>query len=407
MGQSKAMEFRRACAIVLLRSVLNNKQDALAVEIYNELQLAKKDDGQLDGRTVLPPKSAEAHLRPIVSRVLSGDVDNSRPFKVVPHIFSRLVVAGDYPAHFVSWLDRALDAYDLVKGTDGLGSGESFTVRTLIAEAKLYFSKPRRAGQAEMETEYPRYEAARQFMLGMIAVLEQRTIKSGPKVVAEGIEHFDVAIRALSTPKNGSRTLSPSDEFLIALSLKRMDWLFSELPDSAAQRRKTLTAHRDLGTLTFYEWLADATGNWWDRYNIAEIYGVTTIPDGDSQVPPTAAMTALKRAIEMNPRLSVFGEATGFDGVEEPLNQAPALRHVLPALEQKEGKWLANYRKVYRQHADLYKTDVKEGVKAMRTSLLKMKNVKSVLTVIAGAVSALAASSFVLDTVALAKPIFS
>ena len=49
--------------------------------------------------------------------------------------------------------------------------------------ANLQFSAP----SAELEKAFARYEAARQLMLGLAAAVEQRTLKTGPDRVKEGV----------------------------------------------------------------------------------------------------------------------------------------------------------------------------------------------------------------------------
>jgi hypothetical protein len=227
--------FRRTCAIIVLSSAYNDKQDALASALRAELQLDEKAD-----------------LRPLVTRYLRGEVLSSGFFEVIHVIFMRSVVAGDYPPHFLSWLDRAYGSYDLCASGDSLGKRDGLFVRALLAEARLLFAKQSPAGEAA----YPRYEAARQLMLGMAAAVEQRTLKTGPERVNEGIKHLQQAIRLFGKLKPGARALSDSDEFHIAHAQHMIDWLLSELPESESLRKQTLESMRELGALRAYEWLA-------------------------------------------------------------------------------------------------------------------------------------------------------
>src|SRR5262249_8459337 len=88
--------FRRTCAIIVLSSGYKNKRDALANALRTELRLHEKAD-----------------LRPLVTRYLRGEVASSGFFEVIHVIFMRSVVVGDYPPHFLIWLDRAYGSYDL------------------------------------------------------------------------------------------------------------------------------------------------------------------------------------------------------------------------------------------------------------------------------------------------------
>src|SRR5262249_27709347 len=143
----------------------------------------------------------------------------------------------------------------------------------------------------------------------------------------------------------------------------------------------------------------------------------STVDGAPRSVSPQATKKALISAIRLNPRLADFEADTKFDGVDEPLSQAPALRHVLPTLMQEKGPWLEKYVKVYRRHAKLYEKDVTKGIKEMLRDLKSMEKkatkrqdtntiVERGATLIMSALLALVASSFLLDCLALAKPIF-
>ncbi|MCK1538676.1 MULTISPECIES: hypothetical protein [unclassified Bradyrhizobium] len=110
----------------------------------------------------------------------------------------------------------------------------------------------------------------------------------------------------------------------------------------------------------------------------------------------------------MNPRLADFDAITNFDGVDEPLSEAPALRRILPTLRDEQKEFLAACRDVYRRHAELCAKDVAKGIAAMLKDLheAKMPPLQYALAVVGAAVAALVVPSFVLDCVLLTKPIF-
>jgi hypothetical protein len=152
--------------------------------------------------------------------------------------------------------------------------------------------------------------------------------------------------------------------------------------------------------------------DWQHQYNVTEIHGELSAPALSGiapSVPPRAGIDSLIRAIELNPRLADFDAETKFDGVDDPLSRAPALRHILPAIRRERGEWLDERAKVYWRHANLYKKDVAKGIKAMLKDLKSVEKstaLKRGVAVIAVAVFALATSSFLLDCLVAAKPIF-
>jgi hypothetical protein len=278
-------------------------------------------------------------------------------------------------------------------------------VRALLGEARLLFS----TRSAEDEKAFPRYEAARQLMLGLAVAVEQRTLKTGPDRVKAGIAHIENAIRLFGTLKPGADALSASDRFHIACALHIMDWLFSELPgpESESLRTANLPRMERLGAIRAYEWLVQRTQEWQHQYNIAEIHGELSLATSEPESARRGA-DALLRAIALNPRLADFDAETKFDGVDEPLSKAPALRQILPMLRDEQDEFLAECREVYRRNAELYRKDSAKGIKVMLKDLQNMKTpaLQYAIAVVGGAIIALTTSSFVLDCVLLAKPIF-
>jgi len=370
--------FRLTCGRVLVAR-FGNKQDPLAIELRDELNLDEKVD-----------------LRSHVSRYLSGDVTNSNYFEALPLVFWREIVCGDYPLHFLTWLERAYASYDLECPPT---KHEMIMVRTLLAEARVLFEESGTTGKG---AGFPRFEAARHLMLGIAVAVEQRVLKTGPTRMKQGLKHLTDAIRLFGTLKPGERALSDSDDFHLALALQTADWLLSELPDSEATRKKTLQAFQERGAVRAYAWVASKVHNWTHQYNLTEIYG---------ELDDKAAVESLIRAIELNPRLADFELETTFDGVDEPLSKAPALRNVLPVIKRTHKSWLDERVAVYRRHAKLYEQDITKGVKAMLKDLKSAEAAKAnalqrSLAAITLAIITLATSSFVLDAIATAKPIF-
>jgi len=272
-------------------------------------------------------------------------------------------------------------------------------VRTLLAEARVLFEESGTTGKG---AGFPRFEASRHLMLGIAVAVEQRVLKTGPTRMKQGLKHLTDAIRLFGTLKPGERALSDSDDFHLALALQTADWLLSELPDSEATRKKTLQAFQERGAVRAYAWVASKVHNWTHQYNLTEIYG---------ELDDKAAVESLIRAIELNPRLADFELETTFDGVDEPLSKAPALRNVLPVIKRTHKSWLDERVAAYRRHAKLYEQDITKGVKAMLKDLKSAEAAKAnalqrSLAAITLAIITLAASSFVLDAIATAKPIF-
>jgi hypothetical protein len=139
---------RKMCAAVVLECACGGKQEALAAELRADLQLDDKAD-----------------IRPLVFRYLSGELINSGVFEAIHLVFWRTIVRGDYPLHFLTWLERAYASYDSVDQKDDIRKGDIMPVRALLGEARLLFSEE----SAEGEAAFPRYEAARQVMLGFAA----------------------------------------------------------------------------------------------------------------------------------------------------------------------------------------------------------------------------------------------
>jgi hypothetical protein len=372
------------CAKVILDCHCKGKQDALAAELLADLRLGDKRD-----------------IRSQVFRYLNGELVNSGVFEAVHLAFWRTIVRGDYPLSFLVWLERAYATYDSL---EEVSKCDAMPVRALLGEAHLLFS----ATSAEDEQAFARYEAARQLMMGLAAAVEQRTLKTGPHRVKEGIANLESAIRFFGTLKPGADALSASDKFHMAVALHLMDWLFSELPSEGESLRKANLPLMDrLGALNAYEWQVQRTQDWQHQYNIAEIHGELSLayPHGESA---RRGADALMRAIRMNPRLADFDAETKFDGVDEPLSKAPALQRILPMLRDEQAEFLADCLKVYRRHAGLYAKDAAKGITAMLQNLEEMKApaLLYALTVVGGAVAALMMSSFVIDCVLYAKPIF-
>lgn len=385
--------FRRTCAMIALSAACRS-QDALAARLKGELKLDDKVD-----------------LRPIVTRYLNGDVASSGYFEAIHVIFMLDVVGDDYPPHFLGWLDRAFGSYDLCSSEDPLGKRQGNFVRALLAEARMLFSKENEAEASR----YPRYEGARHLMLGMAVAIEQRVLTSNEARNREGIEHLRKAIQLFGTLKPGTDALSASDKFHIAHAQHMIFWLLSELPRDLDGMRSTL-ASLGLGAPHAYEWLARQTGNWHYQINLAELYGILSMPNASEPASakcPADAVKALVRAIEINPRLGVLGESTGFDGIEEPLDQAPAFQHVLPVLRKQQGALLADCEEVYRQHRSDYTKDQTKGIKTMLKAMKdRKKNAKLVAAAKRTAI-AIAAATFVLASAniltvcqVLAKPVF-
>jgi hypothetical protein len=288
MGRQE--RFRKSCATVALKTYYRS-QDALGTGLRAELKLAKNAD-----------------LRPVVTRYLNGDIANPGFAEVIPVLFVRSVVGGDYPAHFLSWFDRALGSYDLCASEEALGKRDGLHVRALLAEARLNFEH----ADEEARAAFPRREAARQLMLGAAVAVEQRALGTSVARIKEGIEHLKKAIGLFGGPRSDKKELSNSDKFHMAHAQHLVDWLLSELPDGEVQRKDTLQAMRDMGALSAYEWLASTNGDWQHQYNVTEIRGELSAPNSGIQNPESikSAVKALYDAIALNPRLADFDAVT-------------------------------------------------------------------------------------------------
>jgi hypothetical protein len=242
-------------------------------------------------------------------------------------------------------------------------------------------------------------------MLGAAVAVEQRALGTSVARIKEGIEHLKKAIGLFGGPRSDKKELSNSDKFHMAHAQHLVDWLLSELPDGEVQRKDTLQAMRDMGALSAYEWLASTNGDWQHQYNVTEIRGELSAPNSGIQNPESikSAVKALYDAIALNPRLADFDAVTTSDGVDEPLSQAPALRHILPVIRREHSAWLDERIAVYRRHAEKYENDPAREIRAM---LKELKKPVPALVALAGALVAISAFSFLFDAAAVAKPIF-
>jgi hypothetical protein len=367
--------FRHTAAMLLVHHY-NGKQDPLAVELRDELNLGEDLD-----------------LRPAVSRYISGATADSGFFDPIHLVFWRDVVAGDYPLPFLGWLERAYASYDL---DNSPGKRDQAKVRTLLAEARMLFQLPTKASD-----QAPRAEAARHLMLGIAVGVEQRTLGTTQARLREGLQHLRTAVSLFRTLKPKESALSNSDKFHTACAVHMADWLLSELKDEES-RKRTLKELAASGAIGAYAWLAETTRNWVYTYGVAEIYGELGDPD---------VSKLLRQAIELNPRLANFALETGFDGVDEPLDKAPALQQAISNIAQNHKSWLEQRIEAYKRNADLYKEDVAKGIKAMLDDLKATKPAKKVamkraIAVAIVAIAALMASDIFLHAAAFAKPIF-
>jgi hypothetical protein len=354
-----------------------NKQEGLAQELREVLGMSEAID-----------------LRPVVSKFISGRADYSAYCEALPVLFSRDIVAGDYPHFFVNWLDRAYASYDL-EGSPG--KHDRVRIRTLLAESHLLFDD-----EAEPESSYPRLKAARHLMRGIAIGVERRTLSSNIDNVRHGLDELKTAILGFRELRPRETSLSESDKFHIALAVHMSDWLLSELNDEEF-RKQELSALNKLGAIDSFAWLAELTNNWIYVYNVAESYGEI----GDI----AAGKKMLIKAIELNPRLADFDVETKFDGVDEPLSEAPALQRIIPEIKRTRKQWLDVRVAAFKEHAELYGQDVNKGIKAMRKTVKDAEREKGQLkrrvVALALAVSATVASPFLLDlAAAIAKPIF-
>jgi hypothetical protein len=354
-------------------------------------------DGKRDGLAAALKEKLkygdEVDLSPTVSRYLNFDLTKSQHLAPMRLVFWEGVVCGDYPLHFLRWWEDAYSAYDLVDST----KREKAEIRTLLAEAKFLFEGASNAA-------YPRYGAARELLLGFAIAVERQTLGADDKRIEKGLKHLEAAITQFRTLKPDQTALSTSDHFHIASAVHMTDWLLSELSAADAQERRQSTLKRlaQLGAIKSYTWLANVTGNWVYAYNVAEIYGRLGHPDLEQ---------ATLQAIKLNPRLADFDASTEFDGVDEPLRNAPALKDVLPKLSEKYGDWLKERAAAYHQHLSTYREDVTKGLKAMLKQVgrklpsgLTMQRITKVFSLLTG----FAVGLYVyLDAIAaIAKPIF-
>jgi hypothetical protein len=370
--------FRQTAAILLTHQY--HKQDPLASELRDELKLGDDVD-----------------LRPVVSRFLGGEIANSGFFEAVHLVFWREIVAGDYPLHFLTWLERAYASYDLDASSS---RRDRVKVRTLLAEARLLF-QPVKKSDEKANDPNSRFEAARHLMLGIAVGVEQRIIGTTPERIREGLAHLRMAIIGFRALKPTENSLSNSDMFHTASAVHMADWLLSELNDEDF-RKRTLEELNALGAIGAYSWLAQTTNNWVYAYNVAEIYGKI----GDREAPKF-----LLKAIELNPRLADFELETGFDGIDEPLDEASALQNVLPEVVRTNRSWLEQRIVAYRRHADLYQQDVAKGTKAMLNEIKQAELAKKFLpkrsiAVVFLAIASMATTDLMLLAGAVAKPVF-
>jgi hypothetical protein len=379
--------FWQSAAIVL--ADYYNNQEGLAQELRDVLGYGEVLD-----------------LRSVVSRFISGKVSYSAYFEAIPLLFARDIVADDYPHHFLDWLDCAYASYDLDCSS---GKHDRARVRTLLAKADLWFglsnkseSQAEEKSKALAERPYQRLEAAQHLMRGIAIGVEQRTIRKNPEKVKDGLEELKKAIRLFRELRPRENALSVSDKFHIALAVHMSDWLLSELNDESF-RHKTLSELNTLGAIYAFAWLAELTENWIYVYNVAETYG--TIRD-------VAVKRLLIKAIDLNPRLADFDLETKFDGVDEPLSNAPALQQVLPEIRRTRKDWLGLRVAAFKQHEKIYRQDVNKGIRAMRKTVKsaereKQKGKMKRGVALAVALSGAATFAFLLDMAgALAKPIF-
>ena len=295
--------------------------------------------------------SANVDLRPAVTRFVNFDLTTSSVFAPMRLVFWKDVVCGDYPLYFLKWWEDAYVSYDLNASPK---KREKAEVRALLAEAEMLFKD----GANE---KYPRFDAIRELMQGMAIAVERRTLGTSDEKVKKGLVHLEKAISLFRTLKPQETSLSNSDQFHIACAVHLSDWLLSELDDGAF-RIRTLRRLNDLGAIKAYAWLASVTHNWIYAYNVAEIYGELS---NEAAAEGVAAEDASIEAIRLNPRLACFELDTKFDGVDEPLSSAPALRQVLPKLSKKYGTWLNERAASYRRNETIYEKDPSKGIKAM------------------------------------------
>jgi hypothetical protein len=315
-------------------SSYNSKRDGLAYELRKKLKLAEQVD-----------------LSSAVTRFVNFDLTTSSYFAPMRLVFWEDVVAGDYPLYFLKWWEDAYVSYDL----DAFPKKrEQAEVRALLAEAEMLFKD-------ESNEKYPRFDAMQELMQGVAIAVERRTLGTSDDKVEKGLVHLEKAISLFRVLKPQDTSLSNSDQFHIASAVHLSDWLLSEL-DHGALRIRSLKELNKLGAIKAYAWLAKVTGNWVYAYNVAEIYGEL---GNEAVAEDAAAEDAMIEAIRLNPRLACFELETKFDGVDEPLSKAPALRQVLPKLSKKYGTWLNERAASYRRNERIYQKDVTKGIKVM------------------------------------------
>ena len=326
--------FRLMLAKILVKSF--RKQDALAKELQVLLKLGENVD-----------------LGSLISRYLNGETESSRLFDSIHLVFWDHIVDREYPLQYIKWLEQAYAAYD----AENLSKNGKLAVRALMAEPLRFWSKPDARGLPPEAALYPRFEAARQLMLGIAAAVERKTLGESKERAREGVAHLTEAVRLFRQLRPGQHELSTSDKFHMALALHMADWLLTEFADDEG-RRETLTEFSNLSAVSAFDWVADQTESWVFQYNMTEIYGaLKRVQDGKK---------ALVKAIELNPRLASFDIKTTTDGLdEESLSEAPALRGILAVITQEKKEWLAIRKAAYERHADEYEKNTAKGIKAM------------------------------------------
>jgi tetratricopeptide (TPR) repeat protein len=338
------------------------------------------------------------NLNTVLSRFLRGEHAYTSYCEGIPLLFWRDVVAKDYPYPYLNWLDCAYVAYDLDTSS---GTQDKARVRRLLAELDL----SEFAGAMLFQPDQPnqRTEPMEKLIRGVGVGLRQRVFGDGK--IKEGLEYLKEAIRGFRKLKPGHDELSNSDKFHIALAVHMANWLLSELKNAEKFRKQVLTELNGLGAIGAYAWLVKLTQNWAHMYNLAEIYGIL-----DDTV---AATRTLRQAIDINPRLAHFELSTKFDGVDEPLDKAAALKLVLPEIRKSE-KWLTLRVAAFQKHKAVYSENINKGMKAMRDTVKiaeekegRSKRIAKNVAVVLGAAIG-AASIWLAPAIALAasKPIF-
>lgn len=332
--------FRLMQAKILVKEF--RKQDVLAREFQDLLKL--------DENVVLGS---------LISRYLNGDTENSRLFDFVHLLFWDHIIGRDYPLSYLKWLEEAYAAYD----AENLSKSGKLTVRALTAEPLRYWEKPDASGQPPEAAQYPRFEAARQLMLGIAIAVERKTLGCSEERAKEGVAYLTEAVRLFRQLPPDQHELSKSDKFHMALALHMADWLLSEYADEEHRRQK-LGEFAELSAVSAFQWVADQTDSWVFQYNVTEIYGALNRTHD--------AKKALIKAIGLNPRLACLDIKTPTDGLdEECLSEAPALRAVVAALKGEKAEWLAVRRDAYAEHSDEYEKNPTKGIKLMLETVRK------------------------------------